>query len=139
MIERVLLPVDGSEHSKRAAALAAEIAEKFGADVTVLHVEEIPTTWALDVDPGLIHDGSGAALVDEVVRDLKDRGIAATGDVRVPVTGTVAHEIIDDAGATGASLIVMGTRGLSDWQGLLLGSVAHKIVHLAPCPVLVVR
>ena len=138
MFERIVLAVDGSAYSERAAAAAMEIAERFQADVTVIHVQEIPTSWAYDIDPTLA-DGPGAELVDRVVRELKDRGIAATGDERVPVTGTVAHEIIDEAGATGASLIVMGTRGLSDWQGLILGSVAHKVVHLAACPVLVVR
>ena len=138
MFERIVLAVDGSAYSERATAAAAEIAERFQADVTVIHVQEIPTSWAYDIDPTLA-DGPGAELVDRVVRGLKDRGIAATGDERVPITGTVAHEIIDAAGSTGASLIVMGTRGLSDWQGLILGSVAHKVVHLAACPVLVVR
>lgn len=139
MFERIVLAVDGSAYSERAAAAATEIAERFQADVTVIHVQEIPTSWAYDIDPALTEDGPGTELVDKVVRELKDRGVTATGDVRVPITGTVAHEIIEAAGATGASLIVMGTRGLSDWQGLILGSVAHKVVHLAECPVLVVR
>jgi nucleotide-binding universal stress UspA family protein len=38
-----------------------------------------------------------------------------------------------------ADLIIIGSRGLTDWQGLLLGSVAHKVIHHATCPVLVVR
>ncbi len=139
MFERIVLAVDGSAYSERAAAAATEIAERFKADVLVIHVQEIPTSWAYDIDPALTEDGPGTELVEKVVRELKERGVAATGDVRVPITGTVAHEIIDAAGSTGASLIVMGTRGLSDWQGLILGSVAHKVVHLAACPVLVVR
>jgi len=46
---------------------------------------------------------------------------------------------LDMAREEGAGLIVMGTRGLSDWGRLLMGSVAHKVVHLAEVPVLVVR
>jgi nucleotide-binding universal stress UspA family protein len=54
-------------------------------------------------------------------------------------TGSTAPAILDAEKALGADLIVMGTRGLSDFAGLLLGSVAHKVIHHVQCPVLVVR
>jgi nucleotide-binding universal stress UspA family protein len=54
-------------------------------------------------------------------------------------TGSVAPAILDAAKTFDAKLIVLGTRGLSDFAGLLLGSVAHKVIHHAECPVLVVR
>ena len=55
------------------------------------------------------------------------------------ISGKVAQEIMDVAASEDAGLIVMGSRGMSDWQGLLIGSVAHKIVHLSSVPVLIVR
>jgi nucleotide-binding universal stress UspA family protein len=82
--------------------------------------------------------GRDSGLVDDAVRDLKDRGIDAIGELRLP-NGSVAHEIIDLAKEIDPSLIVMGSRGLSDGEALLLGSVSHKVAHFASCPVLVVR
>jgi hypothetical protein len=55
------------------------------------------------------------------------------------VLGTPAEAIIDYAGATGTSLIVMGTHGRTGLAHLLIGSVAEQVVRTAPCPVLTVR
>jgi nucleotide-binding universal stress UspA family protein len=78
-------------------------------------------------------------LVDGIVRELKDRGVAVRGEiVRVPL-GDTARAILDATHDEHMDLIVMGTRGLSEWSRLLMGSVAHEIVHLADIPVLVVR
>jgi nucleotide-binding universal stress UspA family protein len=79
----------------------------------------------------------GLELVDDIVRDLKDRGIDARGEVLSP-SGSVAKEIIDVSEAIDASLIVMGTRGLSDGAAVVIGSVSHRVVHLAHCPVLLI-
>jgi nucleotide-binding universal stress UspA family protein len=136
MFERILLSVDGSEHARRAGDVTAELAELVDASVTVVHIQQTPTAWAFDYDPTVTWADS--ELVDDVVRELKDRGIDAIGELRLP-NGSVAHEIIDLAKEIDASLIVMGTRGLSDGEALLLGSVSHKVVHFASCPVLVVR
>jgi nucleotide-binding universal stress UspA family protein len=136
MFERILLSVDGSEHARHAGALTADLAALVGASVTVVHVQEPPTAWAIGFDPAITW--SDSEIVDDVVRDLKDRGIDAIGEVRGP-GGPVAREIVDLAKEVEASLIVMGTRGLSDGEGLFFGSTSHKVVHLASCPVLVVR
>lgn len=137
MFERILLPVDGSEHSRRAVAIAGDLARRYGAEVVVLHAREHELTWGADID---IESAEEARrLLDDVVRELKDAGAAARGEVvRVPI-GDVPRAILDVAKAEDVGLIVMGTRGLSDWERLLLGSVAHKVVHLAEVPVLVVR
>ena len=139
MYERIVLPVDGSTHAAKAAQSAAVLASRFDSEVIVMTVQEYPATWALDIGPPVSDGGPEPDIVDEVVRDLKDQGVSATGMTHVSVGGTVARDIVTVAHETGASLIVMGTRGLTDWQGLLLGSVAHQVVHLATCPVLVVR
>jgi nucleotide-binding universal stress UspA family protein len=136
MFERILLSVDGSEHAKRAGEITADLAALVGASVTVAHVQDMPKAWAIDFDPTVAW--SDSEIVDDVVRELKDRGIDAIGEVRLPRT-SVAREIIDLAGEIDASLIVMGTRGLSDGEALFLGSVSHKVAHLARCPVMFVR
>lgn len=137
MFERILLAVDGSEHSRRAVRVAGELARRYDAELVVLHAREHELTWGADIDIESAEEAR--ALVDGVVRELKDAGTEARGEVvRVPL-GQVARAILDVAKAEGAGLIVMGTRGLSDWGRLLMGSVAHKVVHLAEVPVLVVR
>lgn len=137
MFERILLPVDGSEHSRRAVSVAGDLARRYGAEIVVLHAREHELTWGADIDVESAEEAR--RLVDDVVRELKDAGTDVRGEVvRVPL-GDVPRAILDAAKAEGAGLIVMGTRGLSDWERLLLGSVAHKVVHLADVPVLVVR
>jgi nucleotide-binding universal stress UspA family protein len=137
MFERILLAVDGSEHSRRAVPVAGDLARMYGGEVIVLHAREHEVTWGADIDAET--PSEARALVDEVLRDLKDAGTNARGElVRVPL-GQTPRAILDLAREEDVGLIVMGTRGLSDWGRLLMGSVAHKVVHLAEVPVLVVR
>jgi len=137
MFEKILLAVDGSEHSAKAVGVAGELARRYEGEVIVLHVREHEITWGADID---IETATEArALVDGVVRQLKDATVNVRGEVvRVPL-GQTPRAILDMTQEEGAGLIVMGTRGLSDWGRLLMGSVAHKVVHLAEVPVLVVR
>jgi nucleotide-binding universal stress UspA family protein len=137
MFERILLAVDGSEHSMKAVGVAGDLARRYGGEVIVLHVREHEITWGADIDIETADEAR--SLVDGVVRVLKDSGTNVRGEVvRVPL-GQTPRAILDMATEEGSGLIVMGTRGLSDWGRLLMGSVAHKVVHLAEVPVLVVR
>lgn len=137
MFERILLAVDGSEHSDRAVRVAGDLARHYGGEVVVLHVREHEVTWGADIDVETADEAR--TLVDRVVRELKDAGTNVRGEVvRVPL-GQTPRAILDMVREEDAGLIVMGTRGLSDWGRLLMGSVAHKVVHLAEVPVLVVR
>jgi len=137
MFERILLAVDGSEHSFKAVPVAGDLARRYGGEVIVLHVREHEITWGADIDVETAEEAR--ALVDGVVRQLKDADANARGEVvRVPL-GQTPRAILDLAQEEAVGLIVMGTRGLSDWGRLLMGSVAHKVVHLAEVPVLVVR
>ena len=137
MFERILLAVDGSEHSRRAVTVAGDLSRRYGGEVIVLHVREHEVAWGADIDVETADEAR--QLVDGVVRELKDSGTNVRGEVvRVPL-GQTPRAILDLARDEAVGLIVMGTRGLSDWGRLLMGSVAHKIVHLAEVPVLVVR
>ena len=137
MFERILLAVDGSETSLRTVPVTRETAVRFGAEVTVLHVREHEYSWGSDID--LETPDEATELVDGIVRQLKEEGVSARPEVRRVVLGLAPQEILRVAKDIDAQLIVMGTRGLTDWAGLLLGSVAHKVVHHATCPVLLVR
>ena len=137
MFEKILLAVDGSEHSAKAVAVAGDLGRRYHAEVVVLHVREHELTWSGDEDAETPEEA--VDLVDGVVRRLKDEGTGVRGEVvRVPL-GQTARAILDMCRDEDTDLIVMGTRGLTDWGRLLMGSVAHKVVHLAEVPVLVVR
>ena len=72
------------------------------------------------------------------VKELKDDGIDATLEVTSTMTGGPAHVIADTAEKQAADVIVTGTRGHTAIAGVLLGSVAQRLLHLAGCPVMVV-
>ncbi len=137
MFDRILLAVDGSEHSRKAAEVAGDLGRTYHAEVVALHVREHELTWGTDVD--LETPDEANDLVDGVVLRLKEEGTSARGEVRRAPLGSTPREILAVAEEEGVSLIVMGTRGLTEWGSLLMGSVAHKVLHLATCPVLVVR
>jgi nucleotide-binding universal stress UspA family protein len=137
MFEKILLAVDGSEHSHKAVPIAGDLARRYHGEVVVLHVREHEITWAQDID--IETRDEAQQVVDDVVRELKDAGTSVRGELVRVALGQTPRVILDAAKEEGAGLIVMGTRGLSDWGRLLMGSVAHKVMHLAECPVLIVR
>lgn len=138
MFDRIVLAIDGSEPSRRAQDTAATLAGLAGSEVLVLHVRELDPMGR--AGPISLEAPSAAAdLVTRVVGELTDRGVNARGQAFAALGGHVAPHIIETARAENADLIVLGTRGHSDFAALLIGSVAHKVIHHAHCPVLVTR
>jgi nucleotide-binding universal stress UspA family protein len=135
MLEKILLAVDESEHARKVVSAAAELARAGGGTVHVLHVHEVVLASATVDDDS---PEAASRLVDEVVEELRQAGVAAEGSVRSTTAGP-ARAILEHARDLDATLIVLGSRGLGALGGLLLGSVAHKIIQLSSCPVLVVR
>ncbi len=140
MIRTVLVPVDGSEPSRRAVERAVEVAEPLGARLVVLEViEEFgPLPGKYDAAPeGLDRTEWLAAERFDEVRDLlsSDR---VSWELRVE-EGYPAEVICDLAEREGVDLIVMGHRGLSPVARFLIGSVSDKVVRNAPCSVMIVR
>jgi nucleotide-binding universal stress UspA family protein len=77
--------------------------------------------------------------VAQAVATFEEAGVDARGEIRRVSTGDTPQQIIEVAAATRADLIVLGSRGMTEWKSLLLGGVANKVVHHAACPVLLVR
>lgn len=143
-LHRILVPTDFSEHSKTALRYAAAFAEKFGAEVYLLHVFQDLAIFqpdAVTVGPPAMPpiEEMLAAARTALQRSLQDcpiKGITCHLEVR---EGTAFEEIVDFAKESDCDLIVMGTHGRGWLAHVLLGSVAEKVVRKAPCPVLTVR
>jgi nucleotide-binding universal stress UspA family protein len=138
MIKKILVPVDGSEYSKKALEFACEIASGFSSELYLLNVREgvatERTTVPLDQDDAISAGRTVTAAATEIV---EKQGLDVAGSE--VVVGSAANEILEFADRHNIDGIVMGSRGLSDFKGLLLGSVSHKVGHLAKCTCITVR
>jgi nucleotide-binding universal stress UspA family protein len=137
MFRHILVAVDGSPQSGKTIPVGVDLAQKYGSTVTVMHAREYERYEGSDIDLG--PPITAEALVDGVVRMFREAGVEAIGVIRRVRPGETPDQIIDVAKASGAELIVMGTRGMSEFKSLLLGGVANKVVHHSTCPVLLVR
>lgn len=150
MITRILLAVDGSEHAARAIALTGEIAQKFGATVTVIHAmpragsgrvpEELAQVVRLEhveVTEANILRQVAEQVVERAASQLADAGVKQV--VTTIEVGDPATRIVEASRSGGSDLIVIGRRGLGSIGGALLGSVSLKVSHLAECPCLTVK
>ena len=139
MYDRILVAVDHSEMSDRAVRAARDLAVLSGGEVWVLHLREREMgakTGVLRIDETTEDANAQVAASVEV---FAEAGVKAHGEIRNTIFGYAAREIINDAIEVDADVIVMGSRGRGDLAGLLLGSTAHKVIHLSDRPVLVVR
>jgi nucleotide-binding universal stress UspA family protein len=137
MFSRILVAVDGSREGGKTVPVAVDLAGKYGSAVRVVHVREHGRYEGDDVDLG-----PGGAPED-IVAAVKDvfaaSGIEADTEIRRVKPGDTPEQIVEVAREFDADLIVMGTRGMTEWKSLLLGGVANKVIHHATCPVLLVR
>jgi nucleotide-binding universal stress UspA family protein len=138
MYERILVAVDHSEVTERLLGAAQELASLSKGEVWVLHLMEREVIPRMGLVP-TESDAEVHAQVKSAVAALTQAGIVAHGEVRDTIFGHAAREIVEDAKKHDAGVILMGTRGRSDLAGLVLGSTAHKVIHLTDRPVLVVR
>lgn len=137
MFERILVAVDGSPHSSKTIPVASDLARRYGATVTVVHVREHERYEGQDVDLGPPLEAE--ALVDAALGVFREAGVNASGVIRRVTPGHTPKAIIEVAEESQAELIVIGTRGMTELRSLVLGGVANKIVQNATCPVLLVR
>lgn len=138
-IQRLLVPVDGSDSSRKAAEYGANLAGLLGASVTLLHCHKaVPANLG---SPNREHYRDKLVEESEEVLAPFVELLQASGVEFATKTlgGPTAEVIFDAATAAKADMIVMGSRGKSDLEGLLVGSVTHRLLHISPCPVLVIR
>jgi nucleotide-binding universal stress UspA family protein len=137
MFKKILVAIDESEHAKSAVDTAGDLARQFGAELRVLHVVETGFVGRAG-NVNLESSDDAHVIVNDAVDKLQDKGILVTGNIRAGLHGRLAVEIDNEARDFGAELIVMGSRGLTDFEGLFVGSTSHRVMHVTNLPVLVI-
>jgi nucleotide-binding universal stress UspA family protein len=138
-MKRILVPVDGSDYSLRAARYALNLAKTFGSEIVLVHCRKQVPLYLGEPYFQAAHDRI-VEYTDQLMKPFRellfDNGAMVTERI---LEGRPAETICETARIEKCDLIVMGSRGRSDWQGLLLGSVTHRVLQATPAPVLVIR
>jgi len=135
----ILLPVDGSEHALRAAEYSVKIATMMNARLLLLYCHR--------PFPVKLGDPYFQKAVDKIMQQSAERlapfrsllDQKGADYTELILEGPAGEKICDVARIEKSEMIVMGSRGRSNLTGLFLGSVAHRVLHQASCPVLIVR
>jgi nucleotide-binding universal stress UspA family protein len=142
---RICCAVDGSEPSRRALQLAAGLAKRLEASLTVLHVHDVPSVGMTEVPAVPPMSRSAFDRDREEARRLLEAA-RAEGDAIAPgrvsaelLQGDPAWEIVKYGAEHDCDVIVVGTHGRTGVRRLVVGSVAERILRDATCPVLAVR
>jgi nucleotide-binding universal stress UspA family protein len=141
-MNRILVPVDGSEQVKRALLIAIEFVKRCGtSEIELLNVQSpAPSFWPeklITEDILQAHYATeGAKTLQAAERLLREAGVSYHSEVRV---GQAAEMIAHYAREKNVDGIVMGTRGMGTMKGLVLGSVATGVLHLVSLPVTLVK
>jgi len=139
LFEKILVPLDGSEHSIRALKMAVQTAQKFNGKITLIHVYSI---GGLAISPTPVNEfieairKAGVDILADGEKGVKAEGVHVE---TLLLEGHAVEQIVKACREGKFDLIVMGARGLSRIKEMLLGSVSDGVVRHACCPVLVVK
>jgi nucleotide-binding universal stress UspA family protein len=140
MYEKILVPVDGSDHSSLAVKAAAELVGKMGftSTITLLHVNpniHFIDTAGVDIDQiDVLLEKEGKQILSPAQQLLTEQGITHKSIYK---TGEPAEQI--SSVSKEFDLIIMGIRGLSPLGEVVFGSVSHKVIQTSACPVLIIK
>jgi nucleotide-binding universal stress UspA family protein len=155
VFERILVGLDGSEHSLKALETAIQIAKGFSGKLTLIYVYSVAVTPIMVPEPSTLSPTGIPAITAEEVARVADavrgagRQVLAEGEQKVKaekvqvetmlIEGHAVQEIVRVAKEGKFDMIVIGAKGISKIRELLLGSVTDGVIHHAACPVLVVK
>ncbi len=141
IMKRILVAVDGSESSLKAARMAADVAVRFGAKLTLCHVVPKlllpPDVYGLTIaEVEKEHRAYADRLLEAAVASLDEPGLEIS---TVVLYGSPAEAIAEEGAASEVGLVVVGSRGHGAVARMFLGSVSDRLVHISSKPVLVVH
>lgn len=140
-MRKILLAYDGSENSKRAVQYLIDL-DTPPAEVHVLNVQHEPVIYGEYVTAKMLEELSNSLLTKSrnVLAEAADALQAAGIQHQThAVLGNVAEQVNEAVTRLGCDTVVMGTRGLGSFGGLMLGSVATRVIHEVSVPVLLVK
>lgn len=144
-IKKILLPVDFSDASNELLQYATYLAEKFSGSLVIVSVVEFPFTYSYaEFDPmesvvkfkGDVMNFAQKQMETFVEENREQLTVSFES---ILISGHVAEEIIRYAEKEGVDLIVIGTHGYKGFDRMIFGSVAEKVIKLAPCPTLIIN
>ena len=139
---RILVAVDGSDPSRRAAVRAAELARRLGEGLTIVHVLPPPPIFS---EPAVLPDVAelerrvyerGKSVLDEMADSLRHGGLEVQAQL---LTGPAAEVLAEAAQSSEIDFVVVGSRGRTLVGSMLLGGTSHRLIHICKKPVLVVH
>lgn len=145
MFNKILVPTDGSSSALRAAQYALALAQQFNGSITLIHIVQhyynLPSLaiWdTVSMPPGVLNE------IEEMGRSVLTNTRQSLGETTVKIEtrleyGQPAERIVRIANSEGFSEIILGNRGLSGFNQLLLGSVSNQVAYHANCPVLIIK
>ncbi len=151
MSKKFLVAVDGSDHGWKALDLATNLANLSDAELVILHVvpyepmpeglQQFAKAEGTPIEEQKARYHESRAIGDMIIIEAEAR-VRKNGLARVTTQvaeGNPAKEIAALARSKGTDMVFLGSRGLGDFEGLLMGSVSHKVMHLAPCTCVAVK
>ncbi len=143
-MRRLLVAYDGSDNSKRALQYVVDLARDTGMalQIHVVNVQHEPIIYGEYVTSAMIDElnnslmAKSRSVLDEAAAMLQAGGLTCETHTQ---QGNVAEQINDAVKRLGCDTVVMGTRGLGSFTGLVLGSVASRVIHEVSVPVLLVK
>jgi nucleotide-binding universal stress UspA family protein len=143
-LKKIVVAYDGSEHSKKALDWASKFAVASQAAIHVVMVL-VPSSLLVGVDyAGVCFSEDLKELAEKEISEKLAEARAFCEEKKLQVTtetlfGNVVDEILHYVQSCNADMVICGTRGLGGFEGLLVGSVAHKLVTYLPVPVMVIK
>jgi len=150
MINKILVPIDGSEHSDRVLNYALDLAEKYSAEIKLLSVAQpVVATGPMFLTQPMLSPASTAIYVKEIeaahekmLAEAFKKAKETKPNINISkqlVNGRPADKIVEIANEEKFDLIVMGSRGAGGIKEFFLGSVSDRVADEARCPVLLVK
>ena len=142
-IQNIACCTDFSENADAAFHMAAEMAEKYNASLTIIHVLPPPVNPLLSDTDWMMPDEPRDGIINKIEKNMQEKYAAQvpeSTDVKIVVLdGHVSSEIIKYLEENRLDLVVVGSYGLTGMELVFFGSVAKRIAHKSPCSVLIAR
>ena len=140
IFQKILVPLDGSDHSSRALEVAIQLAKQLKCKLVLLTVYSMVAASGSSPELSLMAIEASRDRSKEILKSAEEKVKSEMIEVETELTaGTAVEAIVEKSKEGKFDMIVMGARGLGTMRKLLIGSVSEGVIKSAPCPVLIVK